>query len=694
MYLSFYPNKKSTIMRKALFIALLAMSPAAFGQYYYLTDSGNTPGGLNQDGAYPVGGGQLAGWTSILGPSVGTPAWSADQAIPFAFNFNGAPVTNFKVSSTGVLTFDVAAGAVPGSTPAALPNASVPNNSVCAWGLEASGANDNVSVKTFGTAPNRQHWIHFSSCTNGTIGWSYWSIVLEESTDKIYVVDQRNTTGTGALSVGIQIDGSTAYSVTGSPSLGATAGTDPTPADDFYYEFIQGVQPAYEVQLLSFDILPYIGSGNIDIQGTVKNNGANAITTLDVTWDDGSGPYNDQLNVNIAPNATYQFTHGTALNATAGQAYTIDLSATTAGDADMTNNSAQASTVSLTSIPSKTVVGEEKTGTWCGWCPRGAVALAGMEATPEFIGIAVHNGDPMTVASYDGAIGTYVPGGYPGGGVDRVIEGDPSTFAQMHAQRVNEIVPCAVNSITATLNNNQIDVSTEVEFFGNIAGNYRVSCVVIEDDVIGSGANWAQANYYDGGGSGTLTDPVTNFEWSTAGANVDPNDFGGYDHVARYLSNDDILGDAGSLPAGTVTIGTHNHSFSAIPSSVIDNVSKAHVVVMIINAATGEILNAGKTTITDPSASIEDLENTYALSVYPNPTNGNAHITFDLNAAQTVEINVTDALGNVVSAFDATQMPAGQQEVNFNASALSSGIYFVNLKVNGQVITKRLSVAK
>ena len=59
--------------------------------------------------------------------------------------------------------------------------------------------------------------IHFSSCTNGSIGWSYWSIVLEEGTDHIYIVDQRNTSGEGALSVGIQIDATTAISDPASP---------------------------------------------------------------------------------------------------------------------------------------------------------------------------------------------------------------------------------------------------------------------------------------------------------------------------------------------------------------------------------------------------------------------------------------------------------------------------------------------
>ena len=51
---------------------------------------------LNQDPAYPDGGGQASGWVSLLGPSVDPAEWSAVQSIPFPFNFNGVPLRNTK----------------------------------------------------------------------------------------------------------------------------------------------------------------------------------------------------------------------------------------------------------------------------------------------------------------------------------------------------------------------------------------------------------------------------------------------------------------------------------------------------------------------------------------------------------------------------------------------------------------------
>ena len=75
---------------------------------------------LNQDPAYPDGSGQASGWVSLLGPSVDPAEWSAVQSIPFPFNFNGYTVTEYKVSSSGVLTFNTSAANVPGTVSLAL----------------------------------------------------------------------------------------------------------------------------------------------------------------------------------------------------------------------------------------------------------------------------------------------------------------------------------------------------------------------------------------------------------------------------------------------------------------------------------------------------------------------------------------------------------------------------------------------
>jgi len=208
------------ILRTLTISVFLLAGASVSAQYYYLPSTVNgNPGGLNSDGEYPVGGGLAATWTAISTAPAATPAWSSTQTLPFAFQFNGSAVTQFKVSTSGILTFDVAALTAPSYTKAALPDASIPNNSVCIWGLASVGTNDFIVTKTFGTAPNRQQWVMFSSYGQvGSTCWTYWSMVLEETTNKIYVVDQRNSCTGATLSIGIQVNSSTAYSVAGSPS--------------------------------------------------------------------------------------------------------------------------------------------------------------------------------------------------------------------------------------------------------------------------------------------------------------------------------------------------------------------------------------------------------------------------------------------------------------------------------------------
>lgn len=105
-------------------------------------------------------------------------------------------------------------------------------------------------TKTFGTAPNRQHWIWFNFFKDANIsdGWTYWGVVLEETTNKIYIVDMKTLCVTSGqlcnnnvkISAGIQVDGATATSVAGSPNLGALQITSNIfdASDNSYYEFI------------------------------------------------------------------------------------------------------------------------------------------------------------------------------------------------------------------------------------------------------------------------------------------------------------------------------------------------------------------------------------------------------------------------------------------------------------------------
>ena len=276
---------------KFLLFLFLCFGRQTFTQYYYLpsTTLGN-PGGLNTDNEYPSGSGLDASWEVLLGGGNSTPTWSPIDTIPFTFNFNGSTVSTFKVSTTGVLTFTTSSTNVPVVANAPIPDPGIPDNSVMVWGIEGTGSNDAIVTKTFGNTGSQQYWVFFSSYTAGS--WSYWSIVFEEGSDKIYIVDQRHSGNANPqITAGIQIDNANAVMVTGSPNLSNVAGTDPTPADNFYYEFYYGSQNSTDMSATSNLTYPYlyINDAPYTITAIFNNLGLDTVSSMDINYSANNG---------------------------------------------------------------------------------------------------------------------------------------------------------------------------------------------------------------------------------------------------------------------------------------------------------------------------------------------------------------------------------------------------------------------
>lgn len=69
------------------------------------------------------------------------------------------------------------------------------------------------------------------------------------------------------------------------------------------------------------------------------------------------------------------------------------------------------------------------------------------------------------------------------------------------------------------------------------------------------------------------------------------------------------------------------------------------------------------------------------LNNYPNPFNPSTNITFDISADSYVSLKVYDITGRQVADLLDSYKLKGEHSINFNASSLSSGIYFYTLKV-------------
>jgi hypothetical protein len=92
---------------------------------------------------------------------------------------------------------------------------------------------------------------------------------------------------------------------------------------------------------------------------------------------------------------------------------------------------------------------------------------------------------------------------------------------------------------------------------------------------------------------------------------------------------------------------------------------------------------------------VEIAPSVFSLSQnYPNPFNPGTAISYQLPVNSFVTLKVYDVLGNEVAALVNEQKPAGEYEVEFNASELGSGIYFYQLKAGSFVETKKMMLLK
>lgn len=77
---------------------------------------------------------------------------------------------------------------------------------------------------------------------------------------------------------------------------------------------------------------------------------------------------------------------------------------------------------------------------------------------------------------------------------------------------------------------------------------------------------------------------------------------------------------------------------------------------------------------------------------YPNPTQGVTRIDFSIGKNATVNFEVTDMLGQVLYTETNEKVEAGRHSIYFNASSLSSGIYFYTVTVGAQKVTQKMIV--
>lgn len=278
----------------SILLGFLVLSVSfAFSQwtynFTYTSDAGN-PGGVNTESDAPGQG----TWTTIMTGPQGANVWSASTPLPFAFNFFGNPVTDFKASQNGLVTFDVASVLLPNANDP-LPSVNLPDNTICGFWDEftsapPTGTGDDIRTNVFGTAPNRQFWITWYSFEMGNPvnSFSYFSIVLEETTNNIYIVDKYSTTSTLTSTVGVQLNATTAVEAGNSIALSSNGSAN---TDNDFYTFTPLLLVADDAGVSSMlnPTIPLLsGLQNVDVD--VQNFGTNNLNSFTVNWEINGTP--------------------------------------------------------------------------------------------------------------------------------------------------------------------------------------------------------------------------------------------------------------------------------------------------------------------------------------------------------------------------------------------------------------------
>ena len=79
---------------------------------------------------------------------------------------------------------------------------------------------------------------------------------------------------------------------------------------------------------------------------------------------------------------------------------------------------------------------------------------------------------------------------------------------------------------------------------------------------------------------------------------------------------------------------------------------------------------------------------------YPNPFNPITNISYTLRKSGFVTLKIFDVLGKEIRTLVSEEKSRGKYTLQFNASNLSSGIYFYQLIANGFIQTKKMILLK
>lgn len=358
---------------------------------------------------------------------------------------------------------------------------------------------------------------------------------------------------------------------------------------------------------------------------TVYNHGYNGISSFEYSYDingntsTASVDLGDEALDPIYDASTSVDVELPALNAEGEFQLTVSLTKLNGNDYTASDT---CTVTTYESLPTHRVVFEEYTGTWCGFCPRGYVALEVMNKLypDDFIGISYHNEDDMEImssSSYPNAVS-----GFPAAYYDRTYSSDPyygmndaDEFAieDEWLQLCEEVMAPANIDVSGTLSDDEttVTVNATATFAADYTDtDYSIELILIHDSLYA--ASWGQSNYYANEAYGTFEEEE--FEKFTSGTS----------YVYGLYFNDVIvatsrLGDGNVALPTTITKGesleaaytfTLADVVNTSGESLVQDVNHLRVAALLIDNTTGYVANANKGTVSTSAAGISNVKTT------------------------------------------------------------------------------------
>lgn len=430
---------------------------------------------------------------------------------------------------------------------------------------------------------------------------------------------------------------------------------------------------------------PVFVGNDVMVQITISNLGDQDVYGVELGINmEGQTPYTEEIEeVEIPSMTSFTFEYPVSVTAAGLGTFAMTINPLDGTDPVDDDNTFE---VVIASVDGNSVqhgiLAEEATGTWCGWCPRGAVFMDLLSNKyDDFIGVAVHNGDPMVNTTYDAWMANSV-GGYPSAHVQRKFTDINPSDLEANYLLAKNIAPAAELSLDFDYDEVTRELSATVTgtFLMN-AISHRFNLILTEDGVTGTGAGWSQSNYYAGGAQG----PMGGYE---SLPNPVPAAQMVYDHVARAIVGTPN-GAVGSLPFIVKAGESHSYTFTHT-LDMTWNPEKIHVIGVLHNDQTKSIANAVSTSLLN--SGISDLPaSVTSLDIFPNPTAHEAFVRLNLDQTLPVSIRVVDILGQTV-AERPYGMQTGDQILPVLTRDWSAGMYQIQITVGSDMISRPLMV--